>query len=179
MPLVRRFPTIVSAVLLVSPLFLAACGTTEPVSARELASVDEPLPVLEGATLDGGTFGPMDYEGRPMVVNAWASWCYPCREEQPMLDQMYEKYGEDVVFVGVNSKDTDAAAKEHAREFAIPYPSIVDADGSIAIKDLGIDTGLPGTVVVDATGQVRYRVKGRITQDLLEPMIQDITRPAA
>lgn len=159
---------------LVLPLLLAVACTNKPVDRVELARVDEAMPVLQGATLDGGTFGPADYRGKPMVINAWASWCFPCREEQPMLNAMYPRYSDRVVFVGVNSKDTDVAAQEHAREFAMPYPSVVDSTGDIAIKDFGIDTGLPGTLIVDSTGQIRYRFKGQIHEDELSAALEDV-----
>ncbi len=138
-----------------------------------LTRLDEPMPALAGSTLDGGEFGPADHDGKVLVVNFWASWCAPCRREQPMLQALSESYGpQGVVFVGVNSRDQEAAANAHLDEFGVTYPSIQDPDGKMAFE-WGISQGLPGTVVVDGTGTIRYRRQGEITQATLETMIED------
>ncbi|MEX0991113.1 MAG: TlpA disulfide reductase family protein [Actinomycetota bacterium] len=158
---------------------LVACSST-PAQVSGLTRLDEPMPALAGPTLDGGTFGPQDHADSVMVVNFWASWCAPCRREQPMLQSLSEEYASrGVVFVGVNSRDQEAAAKAHLDEFGVTYPSVQDPDGKVAFE-WGINQGLPATVVVDGAGIIRYRRQGEITQPTLETMIEDtLAAPAS
>jgi thiol-disulfide isomerase/thioredoxin len=120
----------------------------------------------------------MRWGSLPLVINFWASWCAPCRREQPMLEALSRVYAErGVLFVGVNSRDSnDAAARSFVRELGVTYPSVVDADGKIAFR-FGISAGLPGTVVVDAGGTIRYRRQGEISRRELQPLIDDVLGP--
>ncbi len=71
-------------------LVVAACGSNAPV-----ARIGEPAPPIMGATLDGKAFDLAAYRGKPLVVNFWASWCTPCREEFPMFKEKLEALGAD------------------------------------------------------------------------------------
>jgi thiol-disulfide isomerase/thioredoxin len=127
----------------------------EPGAVVELAG---PMPELAGEGVTGATVGPEDYRGRPVLVNFWATWCGPCRREQPALQRLAEEYADRVAFVGVNFRDDAAAAAEYVREFEVTYPSVLDPAGEIGF-DFSIPY-LPATVLVDATGELRYRLLG-------------------
>ncbi len=157
--------------ILVGGLLVACTSTSAQVAG--LTRLDEPMPALGGPTIGGGEFGPGDHGGRVLVVNFWASWCAPCRREQPMLQALSQEYASrGVAFVGVNSRDQEAAARAHLEEFGVTYPSVKDPDGKVAFE-WGISQGLPATVVVDGTGIIRYRRQGEITRPTLETMIED------
>lgn len=114
------------------------------------------------------TVGLEEYAGEVVVLNFWASWCGPCRREQPQLNQAaqdLEPLG--VRFLGVNVQDDSSAnALAHEDEFAIPYPSVEDPAAQYAASFSGIGPRtLPSTVLVDAQGRVAVSVFGETTYE--------------
>lgn len=102
------------------------------------------LPLLDGS----GTLTEEDLEGHPVVINFWASWCIPCREEAPLFQRAWERYrDEGVIFLGVNIKDAESDARAFVKDFGITYPVVRDLDQTLT-KDFGVK-GLPETFFVD------------------------------
>jgi thiol-disulfide isomerase/thioredoxin len=97
--------------------------------------------------------------GYPAVVNVWASWCGPCRFEFPTLQKLSAEYGKRVAFLGVNSQDSNDAAKTFLGEAPVPYPSYTDPDQAIA-EQIGADLGLPDTAYYDRKGKLVYLKQG-------------------
>jgi cytochrome c biogenesis protein CcmG, thiol:disulfide interchange protein DsbE len=116
-------------------------------------------PAFTAERLEGdGSLGLGDLRGKPVVLNFWASWCGPCRDEAPMLNAAARRYGDRVHIVGVNIKDSRTDALEFARSYGYVFPSVVDSDGRI-FDDYGL-TGQPETFVIDAQGKVFQHVQG-------------------
>lgn len=128
-------------------------------SARPEAPMGD-WPVL-GA--EGRTVSLADHAGDVVVVNFWASWCGPCRREQPQLNEAAAQLADHgVSFLGVNVQDTSTTnALAHEEEYAIPYPSIEDpsAEYVSAFEGVGPQT-LPSTVVVDRQGRIAASLFG-------------------
>jgi cytochrome c biogenesis protein CcmG/thiol:disulfide interchange protein DsbE len=109
--------------------------------------------------------------GFPVVVNVWASWCGPCREEFPLLMEESAEWGREVAFLGVDSQDSPDAARTFLKEFQVPYPSYSDPDEAIA-KSIGASAGLPMTLFFDRSGEKAhtkfgpYRSEDEFRQDL-------------
>ena len=117
---------------------------------------DFELPLLDG----GGTLSSSDLRGRPAVLNFFASWCVPCREEAPLLEKTYKEYKQEgVQFVGVNLEDTEEAARDFVDEFGITYPVIKDYDKVLA-EDLGATIGWPQTFFVTSDLRVSSQESG-------------------
>jgi peroxiredoxin len=115
-----------------------------PAGEREAPSFA--LPRLDGS----GSLTDEDFRGDPVVVNFWASWCIPCREEARTLQRAWEEFeGEGVRFLGVNVQDTSENARLFVEDFGITFPVVRDADQELA-RDLGI-YGLPQTFFIDHT----------------------------
>jgi cytochrome c biogenesis protein CcmG, thiol:disulfide interchange protein DsbE len=98
--------------------------------------------------LDGGALTDKDLRGHPVVVNFWASWCIPCREEAPLLERTWRAYEDQgVIFLGVNIKDAESDARRFVREFGISYPTVRDLDQRLT-DAFGVK-GLPETYFID------------------------------
>lgn len=105
-----------------------------------------------------------ELRGRVVVLNFWASWCGPCRVEQPDLNEAHQLLpADEVVFLGVNIEDTEPNALAHVREFAMPYPSLFDPGNDYASRFQGIGPRtIPSTLFIDGEGRVAARVFGVI-----------------
>ena len=137
----------------------------------------KPAPLLRGRTLDGEELSLASYRGKVVVVNVWGSWCAPCRAEAPDLRRAaIETRSRGVRFLGIDTRDNDAAARAFVREFGIPYPSLVDDDGSIllSLRDTVPAQAIPSTMVVDRRGRIAARVVGRVTYPTLTGLIDDL-----
>jgi cytochrome c biogenesis protein CcmG, thiol:disulfide interchange protein DsbE len=120
-----------------------------------------------------------DLLGKVWLLNVWASWCAPCREEHPLLVDYARRSGA-VPVIGLNYKDQRPAALNWLRQLGDPYAAtLVDADGRIGI-DYGV-YGVPETFVIDGQGIVRLKHVGPLTPDVLknkiEPLVQQLMRP--
>ena len=132
--------------------------------------MSKPLPALRGQTLQGGSVSPADYRDAVMVVNFWATWCGPCRREQPGLERVWQEFRDrGVYFLGVNYRDDPAAARAYLKDFAVTYPSILDQAGALAF-DFGF-VGLPDTYVVDRSGRIRYWGFGAVDEQELRSLV--------
>lgn len=131
-------------------------------------------PALSGQQVDGQPFDLASTHGSVTVVNFWASWCGPCRAETPNLESVAKQTATSGVrFVGVNVKDSRAAAASFMRDKGVTYPSLFDDDGSMAAR-WPIAVGLPSTVVLDRQGRIAARFTAAVDSDQLLPVVQRV-----
>ncbi|WP_254781918.1 TlpA disulfide reductase family protein [Modestobacter sp. DSM 44400] len=131
------------------------------------------LPSLTLSCLGPGPAVSLDQlTGRPTLVNLWATWCGPCREEMPLLQDAYVQYGEQVRFLGVDTQDDPEAAGSFLADLDIGYPHVVDPSGQL-LRELGV-RGLPVTLVLDQTGRVKARSIGQLTADELQQLLGSV-----
>ena len=148
--------------LLLLTVVITACGLQPDISERNLDPSLTELPPLSGPTIDGGSYT-LTQKGHPVLVDFWASWCGPCRKQQPELDALARCYlHRGVIFIGVDIRDDRANASAYEREFGVPYPSIYDPSSDLAGQfDV---TAPPTTLVADGRGHVVLRRLGGITR---------------
>ena len=116
-------------------------------------------PDFSAPLMGGGTFVLRSVRGRPLVLNFWASWCVPCREEIPLLVRLHKVYGpRGVQFVGIDAEDQAPAARAFVAQHGVGYPVAVLEDERVI--DAYAIPGLPTTVFIGADGVVAGKVVG-------------------
>ncbi len=115
-------------------------------------------------------------EGKPVVMNIFASWCGPCNAEAPVLRAAIESHP-DVVFVGVDHLDNREKAQEFLDKHRLSLPTLYDPDGVIA-PEVG-SRGMPTTAFFDASGNLVYTKTGVLTESLLAQRLADLEADAA
>ena len=125
--------------------------------ADETGLVGQPAPGFTGQDLEGNAISLSDFKGQVVVVNFWATWCGPCRNEIPHLEALYQRYkSKGVAVIGVNAESDLAAVKQFAAA-SISYPVVLNSASQF--QAYGVQ-GIPCTYYVDREGFVRYRDVG-------------------
>lgn len=135
----------------------------------------EPAPDVAGETLQGDPLALADFEGMPVLVNFWGSWCGPCAREIPELVQIAEEYDDRVQLLGVNARDSLANARSFERDQGVTYPSLFDPPAAIAARFGGIaPAAFPSTLLLDAEHRVAVRLFGAVTAPQLRGYLDDL-----
>jgi len=152
------------AALLALLVWKVAFGTDTGAAGRlgSGEAVQAPGFTLERLDGPGGTLSLSDLAGKPLVVNFWASWCVPCKDEAPVLQRTYERYkGQGLVVLGIDAQDFRKDARRFMERFGLTYPVVYDGKGS-TLGRWGV-TGFPETFFVDRSGTlVGERLQGGI-----------------
>lgn len=156
---------VVPAVVFVGLLAVAVAGKTEP------PEVGEPVPRFRAELLlDEGEFSSDQLEGKPAVINFWASWCVPCRDEAPLFREAVERYGDRVTFIGVDILDARSDALAFVERYGLDgYLHVRDTDRAI-YEAFGL-TGQPETFFVDENGVLVEHVPGPVFEESLFPLL--------
>jgi cytochrome c biogenesis protein CcmG/thiol:disulfide interchange protein DsbE len=155
-----------AALTLLCAILFAGCGSSEEAKQGPLL-------------LDGGVQAfeakLRELRGQPVVVNKWASWCSPCRAEFPHLRRQAVKRRGRVAFLGVNSNDNDAGAREFLRENPVPFRSFKDPESKIA-TEMKAAQAFPATAFYDRRGRLEYVKQGVYSTE--RQLAEDIERYA-
>lgn len=121
-------------------------------SAEELSGV---APDFELTSRDGSRVALADLEGQVVMVNFWATWCGPCREEMPHLEALFQRYeGLGFTLLGVNVEEDASGADEFLSETPVSFPILFDPDNTVS--ELYDVVAMPSTVLIDRTGNMRF-----------------------
>ena len=133
----------------------------------------ERAPDFELDLLNGGDLRLSDWNGKIVLVDFWASWCQPCRQEAQNLAQVYSEYLEKPVeFIGVDIWDDPVSAQQYLEQFQVPYPNGIDSAGSIAIA-YGV-RGIPEKYFIAPDGTIAKKFVGPIKSADLREVLNDL-----
>lgn len=154
------------------PTDLSGPFEPRPGEGPEAPSFD--LPNFEGE----GRITNADFEGKPLVLNFWASWCPFCIDEMPAFEEVFQQFSGEVAFLGVNVQDERQLAKQLAEQTGVTYPLALDEDGSL-LRDVQGRT-MPTTLLISADGHVVHRFGGESTpaDELTGLILEHLLRPA-
>jgi cytochrome c biogenesis protein CcmG/thiol:disulfide interchange protein DsbE len=127
-----------------------------------LWSHDETWPEVLRPRLHDGHLNLRELRGHPVVVNFWASWCVPCKEEAPAFRESAERFRGRVAFVGIDVQDLQGAARGFLRRFKVNYVSVRDGGSDKTYTSYGL-TGVPETYFIDKRGRVVVHSVGRLS----------------
>jgi peroxiredoxin len=152
----RKLRLLSPAIILI--LFVLACeqGSGEP----GIDSNENPAENFSLETVDGGNKVSLhDFKGKPVVLNFWATWCGPCKEELPLFEKMWNKFkDEDVVFIGIDVMDDRKNASEFIKNAGITYTNLYDKPGEVSSKYKVV--ALPVTFFINKEGEIAVKNYG-------------------
>lgn len=143
---------------------------------RSAEMVGERRPDYTLGSSGGERVSAADFDGSVVLVNFWATWCAPCREEMPMLAELYREHVADGLQVVGIALDDVAAAREFAAELGIDYPVLVGSTDVMAVARLygNISGMLPYTVLIDRDGVIHWTKLGVLEEDELEQRVGEL-----
>jgi cytochrome c biogenesis protein CcmG, thiol:disulfide interchange protein DsbE len=158
---------------------LAANQPDRRVEAALERGVREPAPPLELPRRSGGGSGsPADYRGKVVVLNFWASWCEPCREESPLLDRWHGRMKRDGgTVLGIDVLDVTSDARDFIRKYELSYPMLRDGDGGLR-ESYGI-VGFPETFLVDRQGRIAAVRRGPVDEAWMRTQVAPLLDEAS
>ncbi len=123
--------------------------------------------------LDGSPIRLADYQGRPLWIVFWATWCTPCQQEAGAIRELYQAHrDDDLAVLAIDVREPTATVREYARRNGLDYP--IGLDPTAAVQNLYGQLGLPGHIFVDDHGVIRDRSAGQLTQDLMDAHLATI-----
>jgi peroxiredoxin len=156
---------------------LAVWLITATTAATATVTPQTPAPDFTLRSAEGRNLRLQEQRGQVVLVNFWASWCGPCKQEMPHLNRLYDKYrASGFVLLGVNIDDDPRAASSAAARMGLRFPVLLDADKAVSrLYDLG---SMPATVLVDRDGRVRFLHRGyrEGVEDEYERQIRELVK---
>jgi peroxiredoxin len=175
-----------SSIMIVFPVLarsrfvrLALCGALALIAGAAVPAVplSAAAPDFTLHTMGGPNMRLQEQRGRVVMINFWATWCGPCRQEMPQLSKLYEKYrASGFVLMGVNVDDDTRNAEAVAAKLGVAFPVLLDTDKTVSrLYDLST---MPSTVLIDRDGKVRYIHRGYLAgyEDMYDKQIRELLK---
>ncbi len=159
------FGGLLVGVLLGAIVFLSGPGQAPGIPRNLPPTIGSPVADFELPGLNGDVQRLSNLKNKPVVVNFWATWCPPCKEEMPLLNQMAQEYSGNLVVLGINYAENEAVVREFISTGNITFPILLDETGQVA--NLYFVRNYPTTFFIDADGMLRAQHIGLLSEDLL------------
>jgi cytochrome c biogenesis protein CcmG/thiol:disulfide interchange protein DsbE len=174
-PRSRVVASLVAGLAVAAAMSIIAVGFTRDPGRIESPLIGRAAPEFQLVSLNGQTIDLATLRGHPVVLNFWASWCIPCRDEAPLLRAAQERYATvGVAFLGIVYQDSAASAQAFVDRYGVRYPSLIDPDGRSAL-DYGV-YGIPETYFIAADGTIRAKQIGPLDATSLARQIDEALR---
>jgi cytochrome c biogenesis protein CcmG/thiol:disulfide interchange protein DsbE len=159
----------IAVLAVIAVIGLLVFGLVSHGSSRIAVGETAPAPTLPRLEGDGqGSLA--DYRGQWVLVNFWASWCIPCRDEAPALEEFQKAHGgQDFTVLGIDTRDLSGDGRQFAGKYELSYPQLHDGDGAMA-HEYGT-TGVPENFLVDPHGKVEWTTPGPVSEAMLREEI--------
>ncbi len=165
----KMFLTILIIALLAYTLWNGLSGKKDVGIPSQL--VGKPAPEFALESFSGEKVRLSDFRGKTLLVNFWASWCHPCREEAPALERVYLSLpGNQVEFIGINIMDDRKSAEEYIKSFGGTFVNIYDPENRVHL-DYGV-AGVPETFFVNPEGVITGKHRGPLTEEMITSYIE-------
>ena len=130
----------------------------------------ETAPDFNLLSLNGQSFSLEEMRGKPVLINFWATWCYPCKEEMPLLESIYAQHSEDLIVVGINQGEKEPDIKDFIEQEKISF--LILLDEKMKVGDLYEVSGYPTSIFIDKNGIIQAVYLGELTTDQLNHNLQ-------
>ena len=162
----QNIALIVGGVILIGVVLVFAFAAT-PNAAVGPAQIGKPISNFSLTDLNGATHAIADYKGRPVLINAWATWCPPCKAEMPALHEFYLKHkAEGFELLAINSGESRSAVQDFIAQKGFTFPVLLDTNKDV-LDGLGV-SGLPTSILVGRDGTVKTIHVGGLTPTAIE-----------
>ncbi len=161
-------------ILVLTILAVYQNNQTKTGSPDQMPKVGFNAPHFSLLSMDRQAFEVKGQRDKPVILNFWASWCGPCRQEAPALKAIYEKYQDRLDFYAINltSDDDLESAKAFVNEFNLPFPVLLDETGSVS-KQYQVSS-IPTTYFIDANGVIRHKIIGAADRGSFEQVVKEL-----
>ena len=172
--------TLVAITAMLAGFYLSARHFSEPIAAPQTASGGTLLgsfrPDFQLASNTGESVTPADFSGKTILINFWATWCAPCRQEMPMLIDLQRQYGSHGLQVIGIALDDAQSVRGFVETYGISYPILVGSEDVFATSDAygNAEGVLPYSVLIDKKGVVRWHYAGIIRHEEISNLLSDL-----
>jgi cytochrome c biogenesis protein CcmG/thiol:disulfide interchange protein DsbE len=169
--LIRKIAALL-AVGLALGAFLGAIVLFSTTSSNKGPRIGQALENFKLAQLQGASLQLADLKGKPVIVNFWATWCIPCQDEMPLLENYSRKLSNSLIVIGVNSQEQPDVVQDFVTKYRITFPIALDSNGNLTRSYL--INGFPTTFFVDKNGILRNMHIGVLREDIITGYLQSI-----
>jgi cytochrome c biogenesis protein CcmG/thiol:disulfide interchange protein DsbE len=170
-----RIRSVIAVLVAVAIVALLVFGLISKGNARLAVGESAPSPTLPKLD-ESGSGSLKEYRGQWVLVNFWASWCIPCRDEAPALEQFQKEHaGKSFTVLGIDTQDLSDDGTKFARQFELSYPQLHDGNGDTG-HEFGT-TGVPENYLIKPNGKLAWGVAGPVDAKILEEHVTPLLPP--